>query len=74
MEEAAGLCKAREVKGMKVSAEKSKVIVGGAGMGVIPQSGAWPCSVCGKGVEANSKQCKGCQKWVHQRCSGVKGT
>ena len=25
--------------------EKSKVMVGGAGLEVIPQSGAWPCSI-----------------------------
>ena len=49
-------------------------MVGGAGLGVTPQSGAWPCGVCGKGVQANSIQCKGCQKWVHRRCSGVKGS
>ena len=63
-----------EVKGMKVNAAKSKVMVGGAGLGVLPQSGAWPCGVCGKGVQNNSIQCRGCQKWVHRRCSGVKGS
>ena len=62
-----------EVKGMKVNAGKSKVMVGGAGLGVIPREGAWPCGVCGKGVQANSLQCTACERWVHRRCSGVKG-
>ena len=34
-------------------------------------SGRWPCSVCGKGVGANSVLCSGCGRWVHARCSGL---
>ena len=35
--------------------------------------GTWPCGVCGKGVQANSFQCIVCIKWIHKRCSGVRG-
>lgn len=45
-------CKAcLDSKGMKVNA---KIMVGGAGMGVIQQTSAWSCGVCGKGVQTNS--------------------
>ena len=34
----------------------------------------WPCGVCGRGVGSNSVQCTSCQKWVHKKCSGIKGS
>jgi len=34
----------------------------------------WPCGVCSKGVGSNSLQCNNCQKWVHKKCSGIKGS
>jgi len=34
----------------------------------------WPCDVCGRGVGSNSIQCTSCQKWVHKKCSGIKGS
>ena len=36
-------------------------------------SGKWPCGVCRKGVGSNSVVCGVCKKWVHKKCSGVKG-
>ena len=30
--------------------------------------------VCGTGVGSNSVQCTNCQKWVHKKCSGMKGS
>ena len=30
--------------------------------------------VCNKGVGSNSLQCTRCQKWVHKKCSGIKGS
>ena len=33
----------------------------------------WPCGVCSKRVGSNSLQCNSCQKWVHKKCSGIKG-
>ena len=29
--------------------------------------------VCGKGVQANFIQCTVGKKWIHMRCSGVRG-
>jgi len=34
----------------------------------------WPCGVCGRGVGNNSIQYTSCQKWVHRKCSGIKGS
>jgi len=34
----------------------------------------WPCGVCGRGVGNNSIQCTSYQKWVHRKCSGIKGS
>ena len=32
-----------------------------------------PCGVCDKRVKRNSVLYSGCRKWLHKRCSGVKG-
>ena len=61
--------------GLKVNAAKTKVLVCGRG-NVVEQkyeTAKWLCSVCGKGVGSNSIFCQGCKKWVHSRCSKVKG-
>ena len=34
----------------------------------------WPCGVCKTRVGNNSILCHGCKKWIHKRCSGVKGS
>ena len=34
----------------------------------------WPRGVCGRGVGSNSIQCTSCHKWVHKKCSGIKGS
>jgi len=34
----------------------------------------WPCGVCGTGVGNNSIQYTSYQKWVHRKCSGIKGS
>ena len=34
----------------------------------------WPCRVCSKGVGRNSIQRNSCQKWVHKKCTGIKGS
>ena len=52
---------------------KSKVRVGSSGGNLSLNSGKWPCGVCGKRVQANSVQCTICKKWIHRRCSGVRG-
>ncbi|XP_065315796.1 uncharacterized protein LOC135924631 [Gordionus sp. m RMFG-2023] len=62
-----------KAKGLKMNASKTKVMIGGENL-KIEESGKWPCGVCGKGVARNSIQCTRCQKWVHKRCSGKKGS
>jgi len=61
-----------EEKGLKVNLNKTKVMVSGEG-GVKVVSKVDPCGVCDKRVKANSILCVACNKWVHKRCSGVKG-
>ena len=56
-------------KGLKVNAEKSKVMVGSSDGKIVVNYGKWPCGVCGKGVQANSVQCTVCKKWIHKWCS-----
>jgi len=40
----------------------------------VEEKGKWPCGVCKKGVDNNSILCHSCKKWIHKRCSGVKGS
>ena len=61
------------VKGLKVNAGKSKVMVGSSGGMLIVNAGKWPCGVCVKGVQENSVKCTVCKKWIHKQCSGVCG-
>ena len=63
-----------EVKGLRVNVGKTKVMISGQGCGEVEKTGKRPCAVCGKGVGRNSIQCTKCDGWVHERCSGVKGS
>ena len=63
-----------EAKGLRVNIEKTKVMASGKGCGEVERTGKWPCAVCRKGVRANSIRCTKCTEWVHQKCSGVKGS
>ena len=62
-----------ERKGMKVNIAKTKVMVSGVNVSKEVRC-KWPCGVCGKGVGKNSVKCIMCEKWVHKRCSGIKGS
>src|SRR5260221_12313405 len=42
-----------EAKGLKVNVGKTKIMLGGCGMGDLEESGKWHCGVCGKGVGSN---------------------
>ena len=66
---------ALEDKGMRVNVNKTKVMVCGRTEKVdtYEESGKFPCGVCGEGVRSNSVLCTSCSKWVHKRCSGIKG-
>ena len=59
---------------MRVNMNKTKVMISGERQMVRQKDVRWPCWVCSKGVGSNSVQCSSCQKWVHKKCSGIKGS
>jgi len=58
----------------RVSMNKTKVVISGERQKVRQKAVRWPCGVCSKGVSSNLLQCTSCQKWVHKKCSGIKGS
>jgi len=48
--------------GMRVSMNKTKVMISGERQMVRQKAVRWPCGVCSKGVGSNSLQCTICQK------------
>jgi hypothetical protein len=62
-----------EEKGLRVNMGKTKVMISHVKSGQAENSGMWPCGVCRKGVGSNSILCSSCKKWVHRKCSGLKG-
>jgi len=63
-----------ENRGMRVNMNKTKVMISGEWQKVMQKAVRWPCGVCGRGVSNNSMQCTSCQKWVHRKCSCIKGS
>jgi len=63
-----------EAKGLKVNTGNTKVMFSCSMKDKVEEKGKWPCGVCKKGVGNNSILCHGWKKWIHQRCSGVKGS
>ena len=59
---------------MRVNMNKTKVMISREWQKVTQKAVRWPCGVCGRGVGNNSIQCTSCQKWVHRKCSGTKGS
>jgi len=53
---------------------KTKVMISGKRQKVRQKAARWPCGVCSKPVGSNSLQCTNCHKWVHRKCSGIKGS
>ena len=47
---------------------KTKVMISGERQKVMQKAVRYPCGVCGRGVDNN------CKKWVHRKCSGIKGS
>lgn len=62
-----------EEKGLRVNVAKTKVLKCCRKCGQVEESGKYPCGVCKKGVGTNSIKCGTCGKWVHHKCSGIKG-
>ena len=53
---------------------KTKVMISGERQMAKQKDVKWLCGVCSKGVGSNSIQSSSCQKWVHKKCSGIKGS
>ncbi len=52
--------------------EKTKVVIYGEQLMMRMERGRYPCGCCGRGVGKNSVWCVECERWCHQRCSGVR--
>jgi len=59
---------------MRVNMNKTKFMISGEWQKVMQKAVRWSCGVCGIGIRNNSIQCTSCQKWVHRKCSGKKGS
>ena len=59
---------------MRVNMNKTKVMISGKRQMVWQKAARWPCGVCNKGVGSNSLQFTSCEKWVHKKCSVIKGS
>jgi len=53
---------------------KTKVMFSCSMTHKVEEKGKWPYGVCKKGVGNNSVLCDCFKKWIHKRCSGVKGS
>jgi hypothetical protein len=63
-----------EEHSMKVNMEKTKIMECNRKTEVdCTNAVKWPCAHCKTGVGSNSVQCNQCKKWVHRRCSAVRG-
>ena len=51
-----------ESTGMRVSMNKTKVMISGERQKVRQKAVRWPCGVCSRGVGSNSLQCTSCQQ------------
>jgi len=56
---------------MRVNMNRTKVMISKEWQKVMQKAVRWPC---GRGVGNNSIQCTSCQKWVHRKYSGIKGS
>ena len=63
-----------EKKGLRVNMGKTKIMESGINLDMLKKSGKYPCGVCQSGVgSSNAIFCGGCKRWVHKKCSGIKG-
>jgi len=62
-----------ENRDIRANMNKIKVMIRGEWQKVMQKAVRWPCGVCGRGIGNNSIQCTSWQKWVHGKCSGIKG-
>ena len=59
---------------MRANMNKTKVMKSGERQKPVQKAARWLCGVCGRGVGSNTIQCTICHKWVHKKCSGIKGS
>ena len=63
-----------EKKGLRVNMGKTKIMESGINLDMLMKSGKYPCGVCQSGVgSSNAIFYGGCKRWVHKKCSGIKG-
>jgi hypothetical protein len=62
-----------EAKGLRVNIGKTKVMKCQVRSERLEDTGRYPCGVCKSGVGANAIFCSCCSKWIHKKCSGVRG-
>ena len=63
-----------EKRGLRVTMGKTKIMESGINLDVLKKSGKYLCGVCQSGVgSSNAIFCGGCKRWVHKKCSGIKG-
>src|SRR6202142_2000823 len=62
-----------EAGGLRVNFGKTKIMRCGIDSGQVKSSGKYPWGVCRKGVGRNSIMCSKCRKWIHKKCSKIKG-
>ena len=61
-------------KGPTCEHGENKIMESGCNRDVLKKSGKYPCGVCLTGVgSTNAILCDGCERWVHKKCSGIKG-
>ena len=63
-----------ENRGVRVNMNETKVMISRERQKPLQKAARWPCGVCGRGVGSNLIQCTSCHKWVHKKCSGIKGS
>ena len=63
---------AMEEEGLRVNAEKTKIMICGTGLDRLQSSDEFPCAVCRTGAGSNSIFCNDFKHWVHKKCSGLK--
>jgi len=59
---------------MRVNLNKTKVMISGERQKPVQKAARWSCGVGSRAVGSNSIRCTSCQKWVHKKCSGIKGS
>ena len=63
-----------EKKGLHVKMGKTKIMESRINLYELKKSGKYPCGVCLTGAgSTNAILCDGCERWVHKKCSGIKG-